>query len=848
MNEKSVRLPSDLRNIYNIFDSCHFGKEVSKIISSYENREDSLILLPSYSLSHEISQELIGLKNERFILLPDFLSFKDIPNNLYRFLPFSNKLDISRFNCINKQTLKFLLTKDNPNIRITPKFMEKNSESELFITTAANAGFILESEMHKLALNRLESAMNEKSDIPIFIIVPYGCDQKETDYIKFLMTLRNAVLFIQSGCGIGNGLFIEKIRQYDVYIKNRLEIAGTPEKIYCDSAKINPYFLESKDEFNACKLAFLIVHESLTTKKTNNNIAIVCKDRQIARFIENYFSNYNLQVKNLFNKCLSDTLEFDYFRLLAKFAAFRKPELFLEIINHLLSDLRVTEKFEDEFLRGKFYYSIENLLETLPDNSRIKDEFAELLSLFDRDDYKSIITRHIKIFFATCKLDIIDSKAKSVLNNYLKFLENPKIHQAEITVDIDFKIGSFSYLELLNNIAADFIIKESVCGEIEVCNLLQTNNKTYDTVILFDDNINTKNDNLIDDLSPYRQVQNLSKANLYFVFINSIDDKEQMPSSLYSILKSDYPNNSITDKYYCRLSELNDITYCPSSRPKPSLDFRIRPSSYSVSAIEKLFYDPYSYYAEYILKLRKKSEFFEFKAEKEFGIFIHEVLNNLKDFYLAGKDTLSQLIEDVSSKYFDVKSIDPISKIIWFKRAKCIINELSGLYKENGPIRIWSEIKGEVKIYFDLFDNETVNEAKYIVIKAGADRIEKFENFYKIIDYKTGMLPTKKNIVSGKAPQLSIEKYIMENSGFPMISIVNDKNILTELTQLLGRRKVINRLEVKLSTKDIENILKDVLIEFIKSSHYVASLERDISGKIANYRHLRRKQEWFDSV
>lgn len=64
---------------------------------------------------------------------------------------------------------------------------------------------------------------------------------------------------------------------------------------------------------------------------------------------------------------------------------------------------------------------------------------------------------------------------------------------------------------------------------------------------------------------------------------------------------------------------------------------------------------------------------------------------------------------------------------------------------------------------FDVLHSE--KEMKFNGFKAIIDRIDRFDNGVKIIDYKTGNPSSKKDMLMFKDPQLLIESYISENQG-----------------------------------------------------------------------------------
>lgn len=200
------------------------------------------------------------------------------------------------------------------------------------------------------------------------------------------------------------------------------------------------------------------------------------------------------------------------------------------------------------------------------------------------------------------------------------------------------------------------------------------------------------------------------------------------------------------------------ITFAP---PAPCPPLAVRPRRLSVTAVETLLRDPYSIYAKTILKLRPLDPLEMDLSMVERGQAIHQVLDG---FVRSGVDPASleamATFEALGRKAFGDLLGDPRAMAFWWPRFQRMGDWfLTQMAKDQSQIQeIKTEAEGAIEI-------PTANGP--IVLAAKADRIDLMVSGQaQIIDYKTGMTPTKKAVSQGYSPQLSLEGVILSVGGF----------------------------------------------------------------------------------
>lgn len=281
-------------------------------------------------------------------------------------------------------------------------------------------------------------------------------------------------------------------------------------------------------------------------------------------------------------------------------------------------------------------------------------------------------------------------------------------------------------------------------------------------------------------------------------------------------------------------------------RPAPKPPLQARPRSLSVTKIELWMRDPYAIYARYILKLHPLDNLESLQKGLLFGNAAHKALERFikqnpfsldENKLLAfGADTLKSYGFDEGDMAFYMPKFENIAK--WFLDQQNIRKEMI--------LQSFVEQKGEIVLSLP---NGSFK------LSGTADRIDVLKDgSISIIDYKTGSIPSVKEVHAGFAPQLPLEAFILKQGGFQSIT---QKNI-TDLSywKIAGKKGAskITSLQGK-ESKDLDTlILKSAeglkaLIHIFDNENtpYESCPAPEKAPRYNDYEHLSRSKEWLNA-
>jgi ATP-dependent helicase/nuclease subunit B len=193
-----------------------------------------------------------------------------------------------------------------------------------------------------------------------------------------------------------------------------------------------------------------------------------------------------------------------------------------------------------------------------------------------------------------------------------------------------------------------------------------------------------------------------------------------------------------------------DNKYTPWLRPEPRPPIEARPTQLSVSSIEQWRRDPYGLYARQVLKLRRLDPLEEELGAAERGSRLHDTLDEFLKAYPEGAlpaDALT-IFENMGERHLAAVLAAPAERAFWWPRFQRLAHwfiATENARRAAGTKLLASETRGSIVL-------------GPLTVTAIADRIDEIEpGGREIIDYKTGRVPSKKELTGLFSPQLLLE-------------------------------------------------------------------------------------------
>jgi ATP-dependent helicase/nuclease subunit B len=196
-------------------------------------------------------------------------------------------------------------------------------------------------------------------------------------------------------------------------------------------------------------------------------------------------------------------------------------------------------------------------------------------------------------------------------------------------------------------------------------------------------------------------------------------------------------------------------------RPRPTPPVEKRPTSLSVTEIETWLRDPYAIYAKYVLGLKPLEPLDAEIGPLERGRSIHAALEEfLRKFENGIPDGAEAHLIAIADAIFAKSNFPKAALALWRPR---FINGARWFVAEERLRR--AEI---AKSHLEIAGTRAfATPAGEFVLRGRADRIDVLrDGTAAIIDYKTGALPSAKQVKLLLSPQLPLEALILAEGGF----------------------------------------------------------------------------------
>ncbi len=267
--------------------------------------------------------------------------------------------------------------------------------------------------------------------------------------------------------------------------------------------------------------------------------------------------------------------------------------------------------------------------------------------------------------------------------------------------------------------------------------------------------------------------------------------------------------------------------------PAPTPPLAARPRKLRVTGIDNWLRDPYSVYARYILNLRKLDKIDREPDAADFGNLVHKALEiftnssarELPELLAAGRIAFADFLDR------------PAVACLWWPRfvamAGWLINEEK--IRSMDIEKIYSEINASWN--FEV-------AGKPFTLSTRIDRLEKLKSGETaIIDYKTGIVPSKRDRENGLSNQLPLEALVVQYGQLPEGIFVGAVTQM-EYWKLSGSEVKCEITKVETDIEETRERLENLIAKFDDpATPYAATADGSLL-RYNDYEHLTRRKEW----
>lgn len=179
-----------------------------------------------------------------------------------------------------------------------------------------------------------------------------------------------------------------------------------------------------------------------------------------------------------------------------------------------------------------------------------------------------------------------------------------------------------------------------------------------------------------------------------------------------------------------------------------------------MTEIETLVRDPYSIYARHVLGLRPFEALAEAPGAPDRGAIVHEAFEEIAAAFDRGAPPSEDELDAIGARRFARIRAHPDLYAFWwprFRRAARWFAAYEAACRARGDV-VTSEASGEIA--FDLPGGR-------FVLRGRADRFERrLDGTVAVVDFKTGRVPSAKQVRAGLCPQLPLEAAMLTEGAF----------------------------------------------------------------------------------
>ena len=605
--------------------------------------------------------------------------------------------------------------------------------------------------------------------------------------------------------------------------------------------------IEAKNEIEEAKIIALILRE---TWELNKTAAIITNNDRLANLVKLELTNFHLPFNDTRNLKILNSNLVNFLLLIIELVEsdFNSHNLLAILKNPLCSyslNKEILADFEVKIIRkDRINSGIEGIRDKLKDDKILEDffrEFEKKVINFNSpnlaDNISALINMAENLSQKTWQGLLEKEEAQIEIFEFFEKLKN----QREITTNPKNLLTTFK--TLFSQIS--YFEKSDASAPIQILSTIEARLLNYNLVIIASINegdfpeIESENwlgkkikkDLGIDRVlkktgqSAYDFCNYLSNESVVLTRCKSKGGAVLIESPFLLKFKTICRKIGVTldsgEKYFSQLLEKNNVGSRKISTPNPKPKIEFRPNRISITEISKLLENPYEIYAKKILQLKELEKIDFEPGYAEFGSFIHKALEEFvknseeKNFLKKSREIFSQ--------YFSSDE----AKLIWWPKFENIFADFE---KEN---QRFLGLKNYVEIPEEL-------QFGKILIRGKIDRvIVDNDGLAEIIDYKTGQVPSKKDVTLGVNPQLTIAALMLLEKSFNIERLSYWK--LSSSSESEIKKICDDSEEIKILTAATKAGLKRLFEYFLDEEN--GYLAVDVEAR-SEYKNLVRSEEW----
>ncbi|TCH99120.1 double-strand break repair protein AddB [Roseococcus sp. SYP-B2431] len=281
----------------------------------------------------------------------------------------------------------------------------------------------------------------------------------------------------------------------------------------------------------------------------------------------------------------------------------------------------------------------------------------------------------------------------------------------------------------------------------------------------------------------------------------------------------------------------------PWPRPAPRPPAGARPHRLTVSDVATLIADPYAFYARRILGLSPLDPLEQEPGAADYGNLIHSTIHRFLQGlpqHWPGEAAAKPVWDAAADWALADATLRPAIAALWKPRLARIGAYLRGMeaQQRGALLATWVECKAKLDI---------ARPRGTVTLEARADRVDrKSDHTLRILDYKTGTVPSARQVRDGTAPQLPLEALMAERGAFQGVPEGTVSSL--EYWRLTGAAEpgevIVPKLEIPEAIAVAERALHRLADDFLLGDAPFLAHPHPGRQAAPDYQHLARTAEW----